>query len=50
MFDPSGFWIDLLVLFLVNCDDIPAVVKQDAASAGRALVYGGDIFWHHFLQ
>jgi hypothetical protein len=44
--DPAGLGIYLFVLFLGTADDLPAVVEDHAASAGRSLVYGCDVFGH----
>jgi hypothetical protein len=49
VFHPPGLWINLLVFLLICSNDIPGMVEQDAAGTGCALVYGGNVFWHHIL-
>jgi hypothetical protein len=50
MLYPAGFGINLLVFFLVDRDDFPAVIEQDTACAGGSLVDGRDVFLHDTLQ
>jgi hypothetical protein len=46
MFHPAWFGIDLLVFLLIYSANGASMIKEDAACAGGALVYGGDEFWH----
>src|SRR5688500_3723798 len=46
MFHPAGFGVDLFVLLLIHGNDIPTMVENNEARAGRPLVNGTDIFGH----
>jgi hypothetical protein len=46
MFDPSWFWIDLLVFFLGDAYHFTGVVKNHTAGAGGPLIDRSDVFWH----
>ena len=48
--DPAGFGVDLFVFFVSPDDGRAAVVEEDAARAGCALVNGGDVFHSQNLQ
>jgi hypothetical protein len=44
MLDPAGLWENLRKLLLRDGDDLAAVVKEDAAGAGGALIEREDVF------
>ena len=46
---PAGLGVDLLMLFLVYSNHMPAVIEDHAAGAGGALVNGGNVSGHNHL-
>ena len=46
MLNPAGPGEMLPVFELVAAGRLPLVIEEDAAGAGGALVYGGDVFRH----
>ena len=44
MFHPARFGINLLVFFLVNRNDISAMIEHDKTGAGGTLINCRDVF------
>jgi len=50
MFDPAGFRVNLLVLFLSYTDHRAGMIEDHAAGAGRTLIYCRNKLCHFYAS